>query len=139
MRRVVLGDSYLVDLLTVRAEEERCLTAQLRPGVALDIQLQPSGEVRTTWYGDEILHGLHTHTPGAAVRPVSRPGPGPADDPQRVRTRVDFTTRSDRVVFASVYQAASAGPAVTGVRLDGDGVLTVALTDGSTARFRTED
>lgn len=109
------------------------------PGVALDVQLQASGEVRTTWYGDETLHGWHTHTPGATVRPVSRPGPGPADDPQRVRTRVDFTTRSDRVVFASVYQAASAGPAVADVTLDGDGVLAVSLTNGDTARFRTED
>ncbi|MBW5254986.1 hypothetical protein JGS39_39620, partial [Streptomyces sp. P01-B04] len=72
------------------------------------------------------------------VRPVSRPGPGPADDPQRVRTRVDFTADTDRVTFASVYQAASAGPAVTDVRLDGDG-LTVCLADGSTTRFRTED
>ncbi|WP_406162549.1 heparinase II/III family protein [Streptomyces sp. NBC_01005] len=139
VRRVVLGDGYLVDLLTVRAEEERRLTAQLRPGVALDVQLQASGEVRTTWYGDETLHGWHTHTPGAAVRPVSRPGPGPADDPQRVCTRVDFTAQSDLVTFASVYQAASAGPAVADVTLDGDGVLTVSLTDGSAARFRTED
>ncbi|MFE4795270.1 heparinase II/III family protein [Streptomyces sp. NPDC056708] len=139
VRQVALGDSYLVDLLTVAAEDERQLTAQLRPGVALDIQLQAAGPVRTTWYGDETLHGWHTHTPGAAVRPVTRPGPGPADDPQRMRTRVDFIAKSDRIIFASVYQAASAGPAVTDVQLDGDGLLTVALADGSTARFRTED
>ncbi|MFF2959995.1 heparinase II/III family protein [Streptomyces sp. NPDC057963] len=137
VRRLVLGDSFLVDLLTVSAEDTRRFSAQLRPGVALDIQLQAAGPVRTTWYGDETLHGWHTHTPGRPVRPVTRPGPGPADDPQRVRTRVDFTAEADRITFASVYQAASAGPAVTGVQLDGDGVLTVALTDGSTARFRT--
>lgn len=139
VRQVALGDSYLVDLLTVAAEDERQLTAQLRPGVALDIQLQAAGPVRTTWYGDETLHGWHTHTLGAAVRPLTRPGPGPADDPQRMRTRVDFIAKSDRIIFASVYQAASAGPAVTDVQLDGDGLLTVALADGSTARFRTED
>lgn len=69
---------------------------------------------------------------------MSTPGPGPADDPQRVRTRVDFTAVTDRVTFASVYQAGSAGPAVTDVTLTGDG-LTVRLADGSTTRFRSED
>ncbi|MEE4495764.1 heparinase II/III domain-containing protein [Streptomyces sp. BE230] len=138
VRRIVAGDGYLVDLLTVTATESRHITAQLRPGTALDVQVQAAGAARTTWYGDETLHGWHTHRAGVPVRPVSRPGPGPADDPQRVRTRVDFTADTDRITFASVYQAASAGPAVTDVRLDGDG-LTVCLADGSTARFRTED
>ncbi|MFE7327372.1 heparinase II/III family protein [Streptomyces sp. NPDC057565] len=138
VRRIAFGDSFLVDLLTLTAEDARQFTAQLRPGVALDVQLQGVGPVRTTWYGDETLHGWHTHTDGVPVRPVTRPGPGPADDPQRMRTRVDFTADAQRVVFASVYQAPSAGPAVTDVQLDGDG-LTVGLTDGSTARFRTED
>ncbi|WP_250300463.1 heparinase II/III family protein [Streptomyces sp. A 4/2] len=137
VRRIAVGDCYLVDLLTVSAAGERRITAQLRPGTALDIQLQAAGPVRTTWYGDETLHGWHTGTPGVPVRPVAVPGPGPADDPQRTRTRVDFTAGAERVTFASVYQAASAGPAVVGVRLDGD-VLTVELADGSTARFRTE-
>ncbi|MFF9399876.1 heparinase II/III family protein [Streptomyces sp. NPDC014744] len=139
MRQLALGGGFLVDLLTVAAEDERRLSAQLRPGVALDVQVQGTGPVRTTWYGDETLHGWHTHTPGRPVRPVARPGPGTADDPQRVRTRVDFTAVADRVTFASVYQAASAGPAVTDVRLDGDGLLTVVLADGTTERFRTED
>lgn len=137
VRRVAVGDCYLVDLLTVTGPQARRIAAQLRPGTALDIQLQANGPVRTTWYGEETLHGWHTHTPGVPVRPVTRPGPGPADDPQRVRTRVDFTCEAERVTFASVYQAASAGPAVTDVRLDGE-ELTVDLTDGSTARFRTE-
>ncbi|MER6503865.1 heparinase II/III family protein [Streptomyces sp. NPDC001455] len=139
VRKLALGGGFLVDLLTVAAEDERRLSAQLRPGVALDVQVQGTGPVRTTWYGDETLHGWHTHTPGRPVRPVARPGPGTADDPQRVRTRVDFTAVADRVTFASVYQAASAGPAVTDVRLDGDGLLTVVLADGTAERFRTED
>lgn len=137
VRRVAVGDCYLVDLLTVTGREARRVTAQLRPGTALDIQLQADGPVRTTWYGDETLHGWHTHTPGVPVRPVTRPGPGTADDPQRMRTRVDLTCEAERVTFASVYQAASAGPAVADVRLDGE-ELTVVLTDGSTARHRTE-
>ncbi|MEU9090977.1 heparinase II/III family protein [Streptomyces sp. NPDC048428] len=138
VRRIAAGDGYLVDLLTVTADDSRRITAQLRPGTALDVQVQAAGAARTTWYGDETLHGWHTHRADAPVRPVSRPGPGPADDPQRVRTRVDFTADTDRVTFASVYQAASAGPAVTDVHLDDDG-LTVCLADGSTARFHTED
>ncbi|MER5894523.1 heparinase II/III family protein [Streptomyces sp. NPDC001876] len=137
VRRVAAGDCYLVDLLTVTGCEAHRVTAQLRPGTALDVQLQAAGPVRTTWYGDETLHGWHTHTAGVPVRPVTRPGPGPADDPQRMRTRVDFTADAERVTFASVYQAASAGPAVSEVRLDGE-ELTVELADGSTARFRTE-
>lgn len=137
VRRVAAGDCYLVDLLTVTGREAHRVTAQLRPGTALDIQLQAAGPVRTTWYGEETLHGWHTHTAEVPVRPVTRPGPGPADDPQRMRTRVDFTAEAERVTFASVYQAASAGPAVSEVRLDGE-ELTVELADGSTARFRTE-
>ena len=136
VRRVVAGDCYLVDLLTVTGREPRRFTAQLRPGTALDIQQQAAGPVRTTWYGDETLHGWHTHTPGAEVRPFSRPGPGPADDPQRTRTWVDVTAVAERITFASVYQAASAGPAVTGVAFDGE-ELTVELADGSAARFGT--
>ncbi|MFF4164541.1 heparinase II/III family protein [Streptomyces sp. NPDC001741] len=136
VRRVVAGDCYLVDLLTVTGREPRRFTAQLRPGTALDIQQQAAGPVRTTWYGDETLHGWHTHTPGAEVRPFSRPGPGPADDPQRTRTWVDVTAVAERITFASVYQAASAGPAVTGVGFDGE-ELTVELADGSAARFGT--
>ncbi|MEV0787316.1 heparinase II/III family protein [Streptomyces sp. NPDC050423] len=138
VRRIVAGGGFLVDLLSVTAGKDRRITAQLRPGTALDVQVQATGPVRTTWYGDQTLHGWHTHRTGAPVRPVSTPGPGPADDPQRVRTRVDFTAVTDRVVFASVYQAGSAGPAVTDVRLEDDG-LTVRLADGSTARFRSED
>ncbi|MET9591753.1 heparinase II/III family protein [Streptomyces sp. NPDC006516] len=136
VRRVVAGDCCLVDLLTVTGQQARRFTAQLRPGTALDIQQQAAGPVRTTWYGDETLHGWHTHTPGAEVRPFSRPGPGPADDPQRTRTWVDVTARAERITFASVYQAASAGPAVTGVSFDGE-ELTVELADGSAARFGT--
>ncbi|MGW2652349.1 heparinase II/III domain-containing protein [Streptomyces sp. NPDC001478] len=138
VRRIVAGEGYLVDLLTVTAGAPRRITAHLRPGTALDVAALPGGAARTTWYGDETLHGWHTALAGVPVRPVSRPGPGTADDPQRTRTRVDLTADTDRVTFASVYQAASAGPAVTGVEADGDG-LTVRLADGSTAHFVPED
>ncbi|WP_228183568.1 heparinase II/III domain-containing protein [Streptomyces anulatus] len=139
VRRVAVGPCYLVDLLTVEVSgrEAPRVTAQLRPGTALDVQVQAAGPVRTTWYGDETLHGWHTQSAGVPVRPLTLPGPGPADDPQRTRTRVDFTADGAHVVFASVYQAASAGPAVSEVRLDGT-ELTVELADGSAARFRTE-
>ncbi|MFB8267267.1 heparinase II/III family protein [Streptomyces sp. NPDC055955] len=138
VRRVEAGTSHLVDVLTVTGERGALgrISAQLRPGVALDLQVQASGPVRTTWYGDELLHGWHTASP--PVRPFCRPGPGPADDPQQQRTRVDFTARDTaRVVFASVYQSASAGPAVTDVRLTEEG-LVVSLADGSRRVHRTE-
>lgn len=111
--------------------------ARVAACTALDVQVQAAGPVRTTWYGDETLHGWHTRSAGVPVRPLTLPGPGPADDPQRTRTRVDFTAEASHVVFASVYQAASAGPAVSEVRLDGT-ELTVELADGSTAHYRTE-
>lgn len=136
VRRVALGGCYLVDLLTVTGERPRRFAAHLRPGTSLDVQAQAGGPVRTTWYGQETLHGWHTHAADVPVRPAARPGPGPADDPQRVCTQVDFTAETERVVFASVYQAATAGPAVTDVRLDGE-ELTVELADGTAARFRT--
>ncbi|MFF1586615.1 heparinase II/III family protein [Streptomyces sp. NPDC058286] len=138
VRRVEADTCHLVDVLTVTGEGDALgrVAAQLRPGVALDLQVQASGPVRTTWYGDELLHGWHTAS--APVRPFCRPGPGPADDPQQQRTWVDFTARdATRVVFASVYQSASAGPAVTDVRLTGEG-LVVSLADGSRRVHRTE-
>ncbi|MEV1021164.1 heparinase II/III family protein [Streptomyces sp. NPDC050264] len=131
VRRVEAGACHLVDVLTVTVEDgrERTLTGQLRPGVGLDVQVEPAGPVRTTWYGDdEVLHGWHTGS--EPLRPVTRPGPGPADDPQQVRSWVDFTARTSRLVLVSVYQAASRGPAVTGVRLTAAGV-EVDLADGS--------
>ena len=148
VRRVEAGSCYLVDVLTVTvdaaAEEgrsgtgneagnERRITAQLRPGTALDVQVQAEGPVRTLWYGAETLHGWHTAS--LPVRPFTRPGPGPADDPQRTCSHVDFTAYAgcgERVAFASVYQAAGSGPevAVTDVRLTGAGVR-VALADGT--------
>ncbi|MYW66925.1 hypothetical protein GTY65_23060 [Streptomyces sp. SID8379] len=136
VRRVGAGACHLVDVLTVSVEDgegsgERALTAQLRPGVGLDVEVQPAGPVRTTWYGDdEVLHGWHTAS--VPLRPVTRPGPGPADDPQLARAWVDFTAHGTRLVLASVYQAASRGPAVTGVRLTTDGV-EVRFADGSSA------
>ncbi|MCQ4207047.1 heparinase II/III domain-containing protein [Streptomyces longispororuber] len=131
VRRVEAGACHLVDVLTVVAGDERQVTGQLRPGVALDVQVQPDGAVRTTWYGDdEVLHGWHAAS--VPVRPVTRPGPGPADDPQLTRSWVDFTATADRFVLVSVYQSAAEGPAVTGVRLAGDEVV-VDLADGSRA------
>ncbi|MGW7413796.1 heparinase II/III domain-containing protein [Streptomyces sp. NPDC054863] len=130
VRHVEAGSCYLVDVLTVRPQRggERRITAQLRPGTALDVQVQAEGPVRTLWYGEETLHGWHAAS--APVRPFTRPAPGPADDPQRAARWVDFTAYAeDLVTFVSVYQAADAGPAVAGVRLTGSAVR-VELADG---------
>lgn len=136
VRRIEIGPCHLVDVLTVAAHGARTVSAQLRPGTPLDVQAEAHGPVHTLWYGDEVLHGWHTASVPAV--PFTRPGPGPADDPQRSRSWVDFTAPADdRVVFASVYQTAEAGPAVTGVRLTEHGV-EVELADGSVSRHRTE-
>ncbi|MBO1332969.1 heparinase II/III family protein [Streptomyces sp. VRA16 Mangrove soil] len=130
VRRIEAAGSHLVDVLTVEAGAGRQVTAQLRPGVALDVQVQPDGPVRTTWYGpgDEVLHGWHASD--GAVRPVTRPGPGTADDPQLTHTWVDLTGYGARIVYASVYRTAAQGPAVTDVRVTGDEVV-VERADGS--------
>ncbi|MFI2435195.1 heparinase II/III family protein [Streptomyces sp. NPDC018693] len=135
VRHIETGPAHLVDLLTVTADDARRVTAQLRPDTPLDVRATTGGTLRTTWHGEETLHGWHTASAPVAV--FTRPGPGPADDPQRTRSRVDLTARAERIVFASVYQAASAGPAVTRVRLTGAG-LEVQFADGSGSLHRTE-
>ncbi|GAA1369383.1 heparinase II/III domain-containing protein [Streptomyces beijiangensis] len=136
VRRIEAGSCYLVDLLTVSAQDARTFTAQLRPGTSLDVQVRPDGPVRTVWYGEENLHGWHTAT--VPAHPFTRPGPGPADDPGRTRSWVDFTARAERVTFASVYQAGDAGPAVVDVTLTEQGELTVELADGTRTVHRPE-
>ncbi|MEV5607705.1 heparinase II/III family protein [Streptomyces sp. NPDC052225] len=137
VRRIEAGRCHLVDVLTLTVEDGRArrLAGLVRPGVSLDVQVQPAGPVRTTWYGDaEVLHGWHTAS--APVRPVTRPGPGPADDPQLTRTWVDFTAHGERLVLVSVYQAASQGPAVTDVALTDEGVV-VEFADGTRSAHGT--
>jgi hypothetical protein len=113
-RRLVAGDGYLLDVIRIKADAERDLTVHLRPDCTLSLRV--TGDVvHSTWVGEETMHGWHVCTVPAF--PLLRPGFGPADNPQRTRTHVDWTARAEDAVFCSVYQAGA--PTVTGVRLVG--------------------
>jgi hypothetical protein len=99
-RRLTLDGGAVVDELTVACDRPRRVVLQLRPDVPLSVS---AGEVsRTRWAGERTLRGEHTATSAAWF--VSRPGPGPADDPQRTRTWVDWTVPdATEVTYRSVY------------------------------------
>ncbi|MDX2971670.1 heparinase II/III domain-containing protein [Kribbella solani] len=114
-RQLIPGDGYLVDIIRVTADREREIVLQFRPDVELTVEVEPDG-VRTTWGGAETLYAFHVGHGSADTAgeersdsvpvPVTRPGPGPADDPQRVRTWVDWTVVGTSATFRSVYATA---------------------------------
>ncbi|MGZ0150832.1 heparinase II/III domain-containing protein [Kribbella sp. WER1] len=97
-RQLIAADNYLLDVVRVTADREREIVLQFRPDVDLTVAVGPQA-TRTTWTGDETLYGYHR---GDGV-PVTRPGPGPADDPQRSRTWIDWTVTGTSATFCSVY------------------------------------
>jgi Heparinase II/III-like protein len=103
-RRVALGpDGELRDELTVTADRPCRFIAHLRPDVPLTVRIGPDGTAATSWTGVQTLYG--THTASVPARFVVRPGPGPADDPQRTRTHVDWTAdATTEVEFVSTYR-----------------------------------
>lgn len=137
-RRLQSGAGYLVDVVSLRDQRAdrkgRELALGFRPDVALTVR--QLGEVTVTEWGGpdspETLTGWHLATAPAVLS--VRPGPGPADDPQRQRDWLEWTCAEQRVLFCSVFQPAGDGSAVAGVRLDRENdqpVLSVRLTDGS--------
>lgn len=118
-RRVVLADDHLIDLVTVRADAEHRIRLGLRP--AVDVAAADHGTlVRTEWSGRESLSGWHL---GAPV--IGYAGFGPADDPARPVTWLDFETTGREATFCSVYQTGAAGRRIAAVALtDGEPVIT---------------
>ncbi|MFI5690537.1 heparinase II/III family protein [Kribbella sp. NPDC051586] len=108
-RQLIVEDGRLVDVVRVTADREREIVLQFRPDVHLTVEVGPDA-IRTTWAGDETLYGYHQ---GDGV-PVTRPGPGPADDPQRPRTWLDWTVVGTSAVFRSVYST-TPNPGMTDV------------------------
>ncbi|MBP2349573.1 hypothetical protein JOF29_000656 [Kribbella aluminosa] len=100
-RDLVAADNYLLDIVRVTADREREIVLQFRPDVDLTVEVGPRA-TRSTWTGDEKLYGYHR---GDGI-PVTRPGPGPADDPQRTRTWIDWTVTGTSATFCSVYSTA---------------------------------
>lgn len=132
VRRVVPDPRYLLDILVLEADTERRLTAQLRPGVALDVVAQGSDRARTVWGegGSAVLTGHHVTFPQAEFAVV--PHPGPADDPARTYQGADWSLTGRRAVFVSVYQSAGTAPPVRGVSLS-ERTVHIDLADGTVA------
>ncbi|WP_028646688.1 heparinase II/III family protein [Nocardiopsis sp. CNT312] len=134
MRQVVTGSPYLLDILVLEADDERLLTAQLRPGTDLGVVVQGPGRSRTVWgeggSGTAVMTGQHVSRPPAEFTVVAHPGP--ADDPARTCRGVDWSTAGRRAVFASVYQSAEATPPVRRVSLS-ERTVHIDLADGTVA------
>jgi hypothetical protein len=97
-RRLTLTDDGLLDELTIEAERPSRLTAHLRPAVPVEVRPDT-----TRWSGDEVLLGEHSCDVPAEF--AARPGPGPADDPQRVVTHIDWTAYdATAATFRSTYR-----------------------------------
>ncbi|HEY3501995.1 MAG TPA: heparinase II/III family protein [Actinocatenispora sp.] len=125
-RRIEAAAGYLLDVATV--DTDRPVRLALRPAVPVE-----TDGARTRWIGAEALHGWHV---GDGVAPlVAYPGPGTADDPQAVRTWLDWPAPAGRATFCSVYQAGTA--TVAGVTL-ADGMLRVHLVDGTEHQHDTK-
>ncbi|MBF8188159.1 heparinase II/III family protein [Nonomuraea sp. K274] len=100
-RRLTLGEEGLTDELTVVCDRPRQVTLHLRPAVPIEVRRDPGEVTRTTWQGG--LNGTHGAT--ALAYFTACPGPGPADDPQRVTTWIDWTAPDTaEVTFRSVYR-----------------------------------
>lgn len=139
-RQLVATVGYLLDVVAVSGSHAP-VTLALRPDVETTVRWQAPNVLLTTWSGEQTLRGWHIVPANHTV--TSRPGHGPADDPQRVRTHVDLTVTelaghgSGRAaVFLNVWQAEPGDadlrrPDVTGVRCK-SGVVHVDLSDGTT-------
>nr|WP_240956158.1 heparinase II/III family protein [Micromonospora sp. HNM0581] len=102
-RQLTLHDGALIDELTVETDRATRITSQLRPDVDLTVLAAGGGALETIWRGRQTLRGQHTASTDTVV--LCRPGPGPADDPQRVRTWVDWTAvDATTVTFRSIYR-----------------------------------
>ncbi|MFE6734606.1 heparinase II/III family protein [Microbacterium sp. NPDC057650] len=128
VRHVVVADGYLLDVVVAAADRPRRLILGMRPDVTFEVRTE-GDLIRSSWRGVERLDGVHAARAAGPSGPVPvratlHPGPGPADDPQRVRTHLDWAAEdATRVLWVSVLQAGSATDvAVTGIELRGSEV-----------------
>lgn len=110
VRTLRLADGELVDELRLSSATEHRYELLLRPGT--DCQYRPSQTgFETTWGRTELLHGRHECDQPAEL--FVHPGPGPADDPQRVVRQAEWlVAAASEVTFTSRYrtdQALDAG------------------------------
>ncbi|SDS64423.1 heparinase II/III domain-containing protein [Microlunatus soli] len=104
LRHTVEG---LDDEVTVRCDRPRRVALQLRPVGPVDTLVTADG-FSTVWHGSsdaEVLMGSHQAT--GPAQPIVRPGPGPADDPQREVPQIDWIAEDCReITFTSHYRVA---------------------------------
>ncbi|MFA9446377.1 heparinase II/III family protein [Egicoccus sp. AB-alg6-2] len=128
-RTLHLVDGWLLDVVTLAADDEHDLTLQFRPAVPVTIRAGRDGAFVLTWHdpaGD--LTTWHVAEQAAAVRPV--PLPGPADDPARTVTGVDWTIQGDGARFVTLWRPDGAsGPDVLGLAVE-DGHAVIRTTSG---------
>ncbi|MGH8794744.1 MAG: alginate lyase family protein [Stackebrandtia sp.] len=99
-RGVRLDGETLVDEVVVTSERPARLALQLRPDVPLTLR----GGTTRWGVGAQTLIGRHECGDPAAVL-TAVPGPGPADDPQRVRTHVEWAAEAAvEATFRSTYR-----------------------------------
>lgn len=104
VRAVSIEDGALIDRLTVECERPRRVEFALRPAVPLTVRAD-GPVLRTYWAGAEGLWGEHV-CDAADARLSVAPGPGPADDPQRTRTHVNWVVPdATEVTFTATYRA----------------------------------
>lgn len=101
-RRLTRIDGGLLDELTVTCDRPRRVALHLRPAVPFAVDGNAS-----TWTGPgRVLRGVHTATAPAEF--TMRPAPGPADDPQRTVSWVDWTAHEvTEVTFRSEYRCSN--------------------------------
>lgn len=98
----------LDDVVTVRCDRPRRVALQLRPTGPVATRVTARG-FTTVWHGPmgtDVLTGTHEAT--APAQPIVRPGPGPADDPQRQVPHIDWIAEDCReITFTSHYAISS--------------------------------
>ncbi|HIT77056.1 MAG TPA: heparinase II/III family protein [Candidatus Avipropionibacterium avicola] len=105
-RSLSLRADGLLDEVTVHCDRPRRIGLHLRPAVDLVVTADEGG-FTTRWAGGQVLHGHHHSSTASEL--LTRPWPGPADDPQRQVTAVDWVAETDVVTFTSLYRVGSDG------------------------------
>lgn len=98
-RDLIMTRRYLLDVVTVRCDDEHAISLGLRPGDELDIRATGPGTWRTTW--SSTLHGLHLSDKEAVME--IQPSYSVSDDPVRGRIVADWKYRGREITFVSVY------------------------------------
>ena len=100
VRHVELDAQGVFDVVQLRAAAERDFAVHFRPDVAVAVRATPGGW-RTDWGGAMPLACAHASSVPARLEPV--PGWGPADDPQRHRRWLDWSTHAQEALFVTQW------------------------------------